>query len=85
MAAFIAVKLPIVFVSTTAVVSGFSWLAALVSGIDMRYREVFAHMFYAMAVASKILLALVPVVLFSWFQVRRMPVQGMKFALLIPA
>ena len=85
MAAFIAVKLPIVFVATAAVVSGFSWLAALVSGIDMRYREVFAHMFDAMAVASKILLALVPVVLFSWFQVRRMPVQGMKFALLIPA
>ena len=64
MAVFIAMKLPIVFVATTAVVSGFSWMAALVAGFDMRYREVFKHMFDAMAVASKILLALVPIVLF---------------------
>ena len=64
MAVYIALKLPFVFVATAAVVSGFSWLAALVAGVDMRYREVFAHMFDAMAVASKILLAMVPVVLF---------------------
>ena len=76
MAAFIAVKLPIVFVATAAVVSGFSWLAALVSGIDMRYREVFAHMFDAIAVASKILLALVPVVVF--FVVSGAPESGTK-------
>lgn len=64
MAVFVAMKLPFVFVATAAVVSGFSWLAALVAGVDMRYREVFTHMFDAMAVASKILLALVPIVLF---------------------
>ena len=64
MAVYIALKLPFVFVATTAVVSGFSWLAVLVAGVDMRYREVFVHMFDAMAVASKILLAMVPVVLF---------------------
>ena len=84
MAVFIAMKLPFVFVATAVIVSGFSWLAALVAGVDMRYREVFTHMFDAMAVASKILLALVPIVLFSWFQVRRIQVQGVKCALPTP-
>ena len=82
MAVYIALKLPFVFVATTAVVSGFSWLAALVAGVDMRSREVFAHMFDAMAGASKILLALVPVVVF--FVVSGAPESGtrneMRFA-----
>ena len=64
MAAYVAVKLPAVFVGATLVVSAFSWIAALAAGADMRYRDVLRHVFSAMAVAGKILLALAPVVLF---------------------
>jgi len=64
MAAYVAAKLPCVFVGTTLVVSVFCWMAALVTGASLRYREVLDAVFSAMAVAGTILLALAPVVLF---------------------
>ena len=64
MAVYVAVKLPIVFVGSTLVVSAFAWMAGLVVGASLRYREVLELVFAAMAVAGKILLALTPVVLF---------------------
>ena len=64
MAVYVAVKLPVVFVGSTLVVSAFAWMAGLVVGAGLRYREVLELVFAAMAVAGKILLALTPVVLF---------------------
>lgn len=64
MALFIAVKLPAVFIGSTMIVSVFSWMAGLLFGAGLRYREVLGQVFAAMASAARILLALVPVVLF---------------------
>ena len=67
MAAFVAVKLPVVFVATTLVVSAFCWAAGLLCRAGLRYREVLGAVFSAMAVAGSILLALSPVVLYFVF------------------
>lgn len=64
MAAYVAVKLPVVFVASTLIVSGFCWMAGLVTGADLRYGEVLDSVFAAMAIAGSILLALAPVVFF---------------------
>ena len=67
MAAYVAVKLPVVFVATTLVVSAFCWAAGLLCRAELRYREVLGAVFSAMAVAGSILLALSPVVLYFVF------------------
>ena len=67
MAAYVAAKLPLVFVGATMLVSVFCWMAGLATGADLRYREVLEAVFFAMSVAGAILLALVPVVLFFVF------------------
>ena len=64
MAAYVAVKLPMVFVGTTFTVSVFCWMSSLAAGAELRYREVLGAVFAAMSVAGAILLALAPVVLF---------------------
>ena len=64
MAAYVAVKLPAVFVGATLVVSVFCWMAGLLAGADLRYGEVLDFVFSAMAIAGAILLALAPVVFF---------------------
>lgn len=67
MAAYVAVKLPVVFVATTLVVSAFCWAAGLLCRAGLRYREALGAVFSAMAVAGSILLALSPVVLYFVF------------------
>ena len=67
MAAYVAAKLPIVFVGATVVVSLFCWMAGLAAGAGLRYREVLEATFFAMSVAGAILLAMAPVVLFFVF------------------
>jgi hypothetical protein len=67
MAAYVAVKLPAVFVGATLIVSLFCWMAALATGAGLRYREVLEAVFFAMSVAGAILLAAAPVVLFFVF------------------
>ena len=67
MAAYVAVKLPVVFVATTLVVSAFCWAAGLLCRAGLRYREVLGAVFSAMAVAGSILLAISPVVLYFVF------------------
>ena len=64
MALYVAAKLPVVFVGSTLVVSAFAWMAGLVVGAGLRYREVLGLVFAAMASASRLLLPLVPIVLF---------------------
>ncbi len=67
MAAYVAVKLPLVFVGATAIVSLFCWMSGQTTGAGLRYREVLEAVFFAMSVAGAILLALAPVVLFFVF------------------
>ena len=67
MAAYVAAKLPLVFVGATMLVSVFCWMAGLATGADLRYREVLEAVFFAMSVAGAILLVLAPVVLFFVF------------------
>ena len=67
MAAYVAAKLPLVFVGATMLVSVFCWMAGLAAGADLRYREVLEAVFFAMSVAGAILLALAPVVLLFVF------------------
>lgn len=76
MALYVAAKLPVVFVGTTLVVSAFAWMAGLVVGAGLRYREVLGLVFAAMASASRLLLALVPVVIF--FVLSAAPTDGTK-------
>ena len=67
MAAYVAAKLPLVFVGATLAVSVFCWMAGLATGAELRYREVLEAVVFAMSVAGSILLALAPVVLFFVF------------------
>ena len=67
MAAYVAAKLPVVFVGATLIVSLFCWMAALATGAGLRYREVLEAVFFAMSVAGAILLAAAPIVLFFIF------------------
>lgn len=67
MALYVAAKLPVVFVGSTLVVSVFAWMAGLVLGSGLRYREVLSLVFSAMTVASRLLLGFVPVILFFIF------------------
>ncbi len=64
MAAYVAAKLPAVFIGTTFTVSVFCWMAGLAAGAELRYREVLGAVFSAMSVAGGIMLALAPVTLF---------------------
>ena len=64
MSAYVAMKLPLVFLGTILVVSVFCWMAGLLTGACLRYREVIAAVFTAMSVAGSILLALAPVALY---------------------
>lgn len=64
MAAYVAAKLPTVFIGTTFTVSVFCWMAGLAVNAGLRYREVLWAVFSAMSVAGGIMLSLAPVVLF---------------------
>ena len=61
LAAYVAVKLPAVFLGTTLFVSVFNWTMALMFGARLCYRDVFACAFGAMARAGWFLLAAAPV------------------------
>ena len=67
MAAYVAAKLPMVFVGATIVVSFFCWTAGLATGAGLRYREVLEAVFFAMSVTGSILFAAAPIVLFFVF------------------
>jgi hypothetical protein len=64
LAAYVAVKLPLLFVGATAVVAVFNWMIAAVLGAGLRFRATLFVVFAAMAMAGWILLALAPVAMF---------------------
>ena len=64
LAFFSAVKLPLVFIGSTAIVALFNWMVAAVLGSGLSFRESVALTFASISVACWILLALIPIVLF---------------------
>ena len=74
LALFSAVKLPIVFIGSTAIVAVFNWMVATTLGAGLLFRESVALTFASIAGACWILLALIPVVLF--FMLTGMPKIG---------
>jgi hypothetical protein len=61
LAAYVAIKLPVLFLATTALVSLFNWMLALLLGAALRFRQTLAGVLGAMTVAAWILLSLTPV------------------------
>lgn len=64
MALYVSIKLPLVFLATTFVVSVFCWTSAALLGGNMGYADVLGAAFSAMATAGRMLLALAPIVLY---------------------
>jgi hypothetical protein len=61
---YVAIKLPMVFLGTTAVVSVFNWMIASILGSGLSFRSTVFLVFASMTIACWILLSLVPVALF---------------------
>jgi len=64
LACYAAIKLPLVFVGSTALAAVFNWMVATTLNSGLSFRESVALAYAAMTVACWILLALIPVVLF---------------------
>lgn len=61
---YVAVKLPLLFLATTAVVSVLNWMLAVVLGSGLSFRSTVLVVFASMTVGGWILLALAPVAFF---------------------
>jgi len=61
---YAAVKLPLLFAGSTALVALFNWMVAAALGSGLSFRQTLALAFAAMTIAGWILLALAPVALF---------------------
>jgi len=71
---YVAVKLPMLFLGTTAVVTVFNWITANALGCGLSFRTTVFLAFASMAIACWILLSLVPVALF--FMTSGVPTAG---------
>jgi hypothetical protein len=61
---YVAIKLPILFLGTSTIVSVFNWMASSAFGSRLEYRATVFIVLGAMTIAAWILLGLVPVALF---------------------
>lgn len=61
LAAYAAVKLPLVLLLTAALTVGFGWIAATVLGLPLRFGQVTVLTFLALAAASVLLVSLAPI------------------------
>lgn len=64
LAAYVAVKFPLLFFGTTLLVALFNWLSALLLDANLRFRDVLLIAAASMSVLAWVLLALTPVTLF---------------------
>lgn len=64
LAAFVAVKLPLLFLGTIAIVAVFNWMTASLLGAGLSFRSTLFVVLASMAMGCWMLLALVPVALF---------------------
>ena len=82
LALYVAVKLPVLFLGTTAIVALFNWILASLLGTGLSFKTCVFTVFAAMTIGGWILLALLPVALF--FLLCAMPAAGshdeMQFA-----
>ena len=62
MAVYVGCKLPVVFLGSALVTSGFFWMSAIATGVNLGWRETLDGALSTLATAGHILLALVPVV-----------------------
>ena len=61
---YVAVKLPVLFLGTTALVTAFNWMSASLLGAGLSLRSTLVVVFASMAIGCWILLGLLPVALF---------------------
>jgi len=61
---YVAIKLPLLFLGTTAIVAAFNWMTASIVGSGLSFRATVFVVFAAMTIACWILLSLVPVAFF---------------------
>ena len=59
MAVYVGCKLPVVFLGTALITSGFFWMAAIATGVNLGWRETLDSALTTLATAGHILLALV--------------------------
>lgn len=74
LALYVAVKLPVLFLGTTAIVALFNWILATLLGSGLSFKTCVFTVFGAMTIGGWILLALLPVALF--FLLCAMPAAG---------
>jgi hypothetical protein len=61
---YVALKLPVLFLSTTALVAIFNWVTATALGSGLSFRDTVFLVFASMAIGCWVLLSLVPISLF---------------------
>ena len=71
---YVAIKLPVLFLGTTAIVAVFNWMVASLMGSGLTFRSTVFLVFASMTIGCWILLAFVPVALF--FLASGVPVEG---------
>jgi hypothetical protein len=70
LALYVAVKIPLLMLSTAAITTLFNWIAAALLGLRMRLRQTFALTLVPLAVASVVAASLAPV---AWFFTHSLP------------
>ena len=82
LSAYVALKLPALFLGTTAIVSIFNWMTSILLGAGLSFKSMVFTVFASMTMGCWILLGLVPVSLF--FLLSGVPITGtnteMQFA-----
>lgn len=76
---YVAVKLPVLFLGTTAIVAVFNWMGASLLGSGLSFRSTVLLVFASMTIGCWILFACLPVAVF--FLVSGVPVSGTHEAL----
>ena len=64
LSAYVAIKLPILFLGTTAVVAVFNWMTASILGSGLSFKSTVFTVFASMTIGCWIMISLVPVALF---------------------
>ena len=71
---YVAIKLPLLFLSTTTLVAGFNWMTASLLGSGLSFKSTVFAVFAAMTISGWILLSMAPIALF--FLLSGVPAEG---------
>ena len=61
---YVALKLPVLFISTTILVAVFNWMTAMAMGSGLSFKSTVFVVFASMTIGSWVLISLVPVSIF---------------------